>query len=265
MTSPVVGITASELDRILAQVFTDREDRETANRWLPAILFAALAGAAWTAAQIRAVPILGTEDRALRAFLATQRGWIALVNATTRDRVRTAVLAAVEAEQPVTEAVRDLFARMEEKRAPSLALQHAGAAWEAGSTREMTLQVVPARLWVTQRDMRVRPSHFTLDGQCRAPDEPFETAAGELLRYPRDPEAELDETINCRCFTAPLARGCDQKARHLDTETKRAAYWKAANASLAVEESRMIRAIRNTLRNQRNALLTALPRTEGTE
>lgn len=254
----MTALSSTSIDDLLDEVFGTRTDRQTAEQWRTPVLLAALAGSAWTAAQIQAAQLLTRLDPKLLVFLAQQRPRIAQVNATTQERTKAAILDAVEAETSPVEAVRALFIRMDEKRAPGLALQFAGGAWEHGGTREMTLQLVPARLWITQRDMRVRPSHVTLDGQCREPEEPFETAAGEQLRYPRDPEGALNEVINCRCLTAPLARGCNQKSGHLNTETKRTAYWKAANASLAVEESRMVRVIRATFRGQRNAILGAL-------
>lgn len=57
------------------------------------------------------------------------------------------------------------------------------------------------RTWVTAGDERVRTSHAFLDGQARAPGEPFETGLGQLM-FPGDPSAPPAETVNCRCALA---------------------------------------------------------------
>lgn len=60
--------------------------------------------------------------------------------------------------------------------------------------------------WHTARDERVRDpkigattSHRTMHGQERPYGEPFESGAGNLLRYPGDPTAPLEDTMLCRC------------------------------------------------------------------
>lgn len=57
------------------------------------------------------------------------------------------------------------------------------------------------RTWVTAGDERVRTSHVFLDGQSRAPDEPFESGIAQLM-FPGDPSAPPEETVNCRCALA---------------------------------------------------------------
>lgn len=60
--------------------------------------------------------------------------------------------------------------------------------------------------WHTAKDERVRDpkigaqtSHRTMHGQKRRFGEPFESGAGNLLRYPGDPSAPTSETLLCRC------------------------------------------------------------------
>ena len=55
------------------------------------------------------------------------------------------------------------------------------------------------KVWITQRDGRVRSAHVEADGQTVALEEPFKVD-GELLRYPRDPAGSAGNTINCRCW-----------------------------------------------------------------
>ncbi len=54
------------------------------------------------------------------------------------------------------------------------------------------------RKWVTRRDTKVRSSHVNLNGLVRKQGDTFPGAAG-ALRFPGDPRAPLEETVNCRC------------------------------------------------------------------
>lgn len=55
-------------------------------------------------------------------------------------------------------------------------------------------------VWSATMDNRTRHSHRTMNGQERAYNEPFEDGDGNLLRYPCDPEAPEETSINCRCM-----------------------------------------------------------------
>lgn len=54
------------------------------------------------------------------------------------------------------------------------------------------------KTWVTSRDLRVRPSHFALDGTTVDQDEKF-NVGGHKAGYPKDPALPPEESINCRC------------------------------------------------------------------
>jgi hypothetical protein len=53
--------------------------------------------------------------------------------------------------------------------------------------------------WFTARDERVRGSHAPMHKQKRLAGKPFESGLGNLLRFPTDPEAPAEDTIQCRC------------------------------------------------------------------
>lgn len=57
------------------------------------------------------------------------------------------------------------------------------------------------KIWVTRGDGRVRPLHRKLHGRIRSWDKDFWRwpVTGQVLRFPGDPFAPLDATINCRC------------------------------------------------------------------
>jgi hypothetical protein len=66
-----------------------------------------------------------------------------------------------------------------------------------------------AKVWVTVRDEKVRPTHIDTDGQT-VPDNlrykvPSTKGAGtDLARVPRDTALPLPNRINCRCESVPL-------------------------------------------------------------
>lgn len=59
-------------------------------------------------------------------------------------------------------------------------------------------------VWRTARDARVRDSHMAMNGQVRKMGEPFVSGLGNLLEFPGDPNAPIEDTINCRCFREPV-------------------------------------------------------------
>ena len=72
------------------------------------------------------------------------------------------------------------------------------------ATRQMQEQAgIPddriTRVWHATNDKRTRESHREMNGQERGINEAFESGEGNLLRYPGDPNAPANDTINCRC------------------------------------------------------------------
>lgn len=55
------------------------------------------------------------------------------------------------------------------------------------------------RAWDASGDADVRNSHSLMDGQVKPFGEAFISGAGNLLRYPGDPNAPGSDTIQCRC------------------------------------------------------------------
>ena len=54
------------------------------------------------------------------------------------------------------------------------------------------------KMWVSQRDGRVRHTHRRADGQT-VPIKAYFTVGDSMLLYPTDPDGEPEEVINCRC------------------------------------------------------------------
>jgi L-aminopeptidase/D-esterase-like protein len=65
------------------------------------------------------------------------------------------------------------------------------------------------RTWKSAKDDRVRDpaigaktSHRSMHNQVRGFDQEFESGAGNLLRYPGDPNAPAVDRVQCRCVVA---------------------------------------------------------------
>lgn len=59
-----------------------------------------------------------------------------------------------------------------------------------------------SRSWTSARDGRVRDTHRSINGQTRLVGERFTSPSGAQLRYPGDPDAPAEETVQCRCALA---------------------------------------------------------------
>jgi uncharacterized protein with gpF-like domain len=58
--------------------------------------------------------------------------------------------------------------------------------------------VLTKKVWSCVHDERTRDAHRDLDGDERDPDEPFESAFGDIM-FPGDPNATPANVYNCRC------------------------------------------------------------------
>ncbi|MFH8466031.1 phage portal protein [Streptomyces sp. NPDC017991] len=137
-----------------------------------------------TAAAFAAATMAGGAVAALLADLATALDTAQSEDATLDDlagvvaaffRARAAMFTAVLAESCAVATVN-------------------GAADAAAETAGPTV----LRTWVTRGDTRVRPAHQKLSGTTLPAGIPY-AVDGSALRYPGDPFAPTDLTINCRC------------------------------------------------------------------
>lgn len=55
------------------------------------------------------------------------------------------------------------------------------------------------RTWKTREDSDVRDSHASMEGSTAAHGVPFVSGRGNLLLFPGDPSAPVEDTIHCRC------------------------------------------------------------------
>jgi hypothetical protein len=67
---------------------------------------------------------------------------------------------------------------------------------DAGTVVEQQIE----RVWRDSRDLRVRHTHASLNGQRVGLFEKFTSVSGAQLQYPGDPKAPVGERVNCRCW-----------------------------------------------------------------
>lgn len=217
-----IGFDSSN-PRAAAMVSTQRLGliREMGDRQLAAVQQAvnrALntgAGAQATARAFRdAIGLTAQQEQAVASYraalMASSRDAFdrALRDRRFDDRVR----AAIEQNRPLTDKQIDMMvsryrARQLAARAETIARTEAGRA-TAEAREEMVRQMIERtgldprrlkRIWNATGDDRTRDWHESMDGQRRGLDEPFVDGLGNRLRYPHDPQAPPETTINCRC------------------------------------------------------------------
>ena len=152
--------------------------------------------------------------RAVRSYAARLRdGDQAALGMKLRDARRDGTVeTAIDQGKPLTdEQIDSMTARYAERavayraeviaRTESLRAVHEGIV-EAFDQAVESGQVEADRIvqkWHAGKEPRTRAWHAPMDGQERAWGEPFTSGHGVSLRYPGDPSAPADETIQCRC------------------------------------------------------------------
>lgn len=261
--APNLAITPTAIEELLDEVYGHIADRRLVATLIPRLIAMAVAGADWIAELLAASNYIGPSDRTLQALTVARDSYIAGINATTRYRIRNALLNGVDTgatPREMSQAVQDVFGSAIDFRSESIALTEGGMYWETGAYREMQDLGGLVRDWVTMRDKKVRDSHMEMDGQCRPLDVAFTSGDGYPLLYPRDPDGEFKEIVNCRCFAAPIAGRCDGRGFRLGTEARREAFWKSANAALNQAKRPIRQAMVAIFTEQRAAVLAALQR-----
>ena len=102
-----------------------------------------------------------------------------------------------------TDAAEFAGERLPPWRAEAIARTETMRAYNAGSTEIYRANGVESREWLATLDDRTRDSHAEANGQIVAIDELFDVGGVEM-DFPGDPNAPVEEIVNCRCSTAPV-------------------------------------------------------------
>ena len=113
-------------------------------------------------------------------------------------------LSRVEIARRLRPVINQLFDEMRQNRVNVITETTAVGAFEAGQLQAWLLSGVPFKMWLSQRDGRVRPSHIVADGQVVDVAEPF-LVGNALMQHPGDPNGPASEVVNCRCTMLPSA------------------------------------------------------------
>ena len=136
-----------------------------------------------------------------------------LLSARVSDTTAKEVLAAIRAGEMASMSV-DEIARLVgravygearvDARSTMIARTEAAGAMSQGSwdQAEQEGDLFKTKTWLSFSDDRTRETHLELNDTTMPMDDPFITAAGNVLMYPLDPGADASEVINCRCVLA---------------------------------------------------------------
>lgn len=91
-----------------------------------------------------------------------------------------------------------------ETRARTIARTEVNGSFSQARYQAITETQPKGLRWISSRDEKVRDTHRDLDGKMIRFGKSFQTSRGNQVRYPLDPEAPAEETINCRCVMEPI-------------------------------------------------------------
>jgi len=202
-----------------------------------------------------------TRSPAVTQFLAERGGErIDTINETTRDALRGALIAGVEAGEGIPgirERVQLVFAEGRRSRATLIARTETVGASNFGAFDGYRQTGVPEKEWLGTPDGRSRESHTSvgLDGQRRLINQDFVAPSGAHGPCP-GAMGSAEEDVQCRCTVLPVIPNAGE-ARDLDPET-RAAIWRAFDRQRAPYERQIETGVRRVFAEQEREVLAAL-------
>jgi HK97 family phage portal protein len=108
-----------------------------------------------------------------------------------------------EKTREIVEKIREYYNSVALQRARAIAMTTVTSGVNAGTQYALEEIGAKYKVWLSQRDNKVRESHRLLDGEKVPIDGAFRVASrkGEvILRFPGDPNAPAEEVVNCRCY-----------------------------------------------------------------
>ncbi len=258
----------SIINSILNQFLGGAADRKLLRRLRPLLLASLRASAESAAAELGIEVTVGITHPIAISYIKNRVPQLVGVNTFTRLRIRQVIAEEIAKGSPLGRQIRRMrrefriFRRGKSgglrgaSRARTVARTESGIAWGIGRHQQMLEASVLAESWITARDLRIRKSHQTMEGQCRPIEKPFTTGAGHALMFPLDPAGPPEEVINCRCTTLPVPKGCE-RARRL-TYRQRTRYWRGQMAEQRPHERAVMRGLRAEWTRQENEIAEAM-------
>lgn len=143
----------------------------------------------------------------MRSFARLEAGdRITYITGTTKDNMLTAVRIAISEGLengtgvfPALKRMQEILDIKDQYRFERIARTEIISASNAGSLKAaQSTNLNLKKVWLSTRDIRTRDSHLSVNGQSVLLSENF-VVGGEQMRFPGDPKARADNTINCRC------------------------------------------------------------------
>ena len=146
------------------------------------------------------------DEEEFKKYVAEQVARTQKVNETTKEEIAAALLVAMAIANDSEEdrlsilraALAAIFANLLGKRRRVIAEHESQTAFNAGTYLAGKQLGISKKTWLTRRDSRVRSEHQVLHGKSVGLADGF-MADGAVLRFPGDPIAPVNLTINCRC------------------------------------------------------------------
>lgn len=143
--------------------------------------------------------------RGMKAFLTDRVADITLTAANRINSQLALSIIGVQSPSAVVPKVQKILGGSR-SRALMLVRTELGRAYSTATQERMdqAKPILPGlrKQWRRSGKLHARPDHVIADGQLQDVDQPF-IIAGVKLRFPRDPEAPAEHTINCGCSSLP--------------------------------------------------------------
>ncbi len=164
-------------------------------------------------------PALKIDDRSLRAMRLFTTDRIKDASLRTINRINATLGNVLIGTTPISDAITEIQKTMRgstRQRAMNIAYTNVGMAYSAASYESMLaaerLGIPMAKRWMKSGKLHPRPGHVAAHNQIVRVSQPFlignpKTGEVEELRFPRDPDASIGNTIHCGCLMVPVLDG----------------------------------------------------------
>ncbi|HRQ63891.1 MAG TPA: hypothetical protein PKZ76_03355 [Xanthomonadaceae bacterium] len=198
----------------------------------------AATAAAWTAGtELITAPLAAggmnfaprLNDAALAAMQQALTHRISAITVVTQNRINAEIAQVLIGTRPAADAitrVTNILGESTRRRARTIVYDETGRAYSRSSQDSLSqaAERLPGlrKQWLHSGKRFPRPDHVAAHGQTQRVNDPY-IIDGDPLMYPRDPSADIAQTINCGCMSVPVTdgstwRGLDDHDREIHGE-----------------------------------------------